>query len=147
MINVSDITKALVVQLESYADIKNLKPTIERGEYVNNDPDVTPWIGVYRSVSDYVPRTLGNHLASFQNTTKIRILAQDASFKSGGDCENRIEDLATKILECVISDKTIGGTVDMVNSLNVEYMYNETDRESLYYQTAVITVEVEVSTG
>ncbi len=147
MINFSEITRALVTQLENYEDVINLSPVIERGEYVNVDPDRTLWIGVYRSKANYTPRTLGRSISSFQNVSSIEILVQESSMLSGADCEDRLEDAVRRVLDGVLSDMTIGGTVDMVNDFEIEYLYNETVIESVYFQAAVITVSVEVVTG
>jgi len=45
------------------------------------------------------------------------------------------------------SNPTIGGNVDVIEGMVVEYSYNETESESLFFQQAIITLTTEVQTG
>lgn len=147
-INISTISKALQSQLQSDAGVQSfLQGDIVRGEYINEDPNNTPWVGVYRGAVRYVPRTLGINAKNWEPSPNMRIVVQDTDMLSPDNCEDLLEEHVKLIIDAVFADRTIGGTVDIIKEVNVEYLYNETDRESLYFQTAIITLDLEVATA
>lgn len=144
MINFATITRALAVQLESTQSVRDiLKSDIVRGGYINVNPSLCPWLGVYRRKIDYSPRTLGP-VESWDATPQINVIIQAVSYKSGDDCEDLLESYIEKIVDAIWADPTIGNTVDMITGFSVEYGYNETDLDSLYFQSAIITLDLEV---
>jgi len=148
MINLSIITKALQDQLNSNVDVKeflNGKEVI-RGEVINMDVNETPWVGVYRGNVKYEPRTLGS-MNNWEASPSIRVIVQASHLSSAEQCEIDLEGYVQKILDAVIDDTTIGGTVDMINSYDVEVGYIETDRSTVHFQGASITFNMEVSTS
>ena len=142
MFNIHNVVEALVDQLNSDIDVYNIAKA-KGGEYINNDVNQAPWIGVYRGSVEYSPRALGYN--NWEVAHSIRVVAQEKSLITGSDCEQKLEDLVQKIITAVSSDKTIGNTVDMCNSIGVEYGFIETDRSSVYFQSAVITINLEVA--
>ena len=148
MINYAAITAALAAQLLASSGVSALLKvqTIERGGFVNVDADQCPWVGVYRGAVKFEPRTLGS-INNWEAFPTIRILAQAASYQSGSDCEDRLEALVKACHEAVLSDTTIGGTVDMVTGFTVDYSYREDERETVHYQQAMITLQIEVRTS
>lgn len=148
MINVSNVTQALKTILNDNVNIKEfLKGEVVVGEFVNADPNQAPWIGIYRGDVRYEPRTLGRGSDEWQATLSLRILVQNTHLSSGEECEKGLEGYVKHVLDAVWSDPTISNTVDMVNGFNIEYTYSEIDRRSLHFQSAVITVELEVKTS
>ena len=121
--------------------------TIERCIELNQNRNVTPWIGVYQGKVDYDPRTLGKNGKSFTATLEPIIVVQISSLLSGADCADLLEDYVKKVLETVWENYTMNGTVDMLNSIAVKYTYIRTDIESMYYQEAEIVLNLEVATG
>ena len=147
MINIADITTALQAQLTADVTVSEfLASPIVRGGLINNDAGMTPWIGIYRGAVNYEPRTLGRGLSTYEAYPSVRIIVQETSMDSGEDCENLLEGRVKSVLDAVLADPTIGGTVDMVTGFGVEYGYVETDRETLYFQSAIITISLEVAT-
>ncbi len=148
MINYSTITTALAAQLKADASISETikEKYIERGGTINEKPDRAPWIGIYRSKLNHDPRTLGS-MNNWESTGQIRIAVQQVDMKSGMDCEDRLEALVQDVLNAIIADTTIGGTVDMVNKFAIDYRYLESDRKTLYFQMAIITMDFEVATS
>lgn len=147
-INVGAIAKALQLQIQNDFEVSSfLKSEVVRGDYINEDPNNTPWIGVYRGTVRYVPRTLGVSARNWEPSPEIRVVIQDTNFISAENCEDALEEHIKLVIDAIFKDTTIGGTVDMINEINVEYLYNETDRESTYFQTAIITLKLEVATA
>lgn len=141
--NYSDITKAIQALLESDPGVQGfLNRPIERESVVNFDPNQTPWIGVYKGAVNYSPRTIGYN--SFEAEVLPRIIVQAASLRDGDDCSTRLDEYVQLVLDAIRADRTLGGTVDMITGYNVEYGYTETERTSVAFQSAIITITAEV---
>ena len=138
--NITAITTALQEQLQSnqYVALFLNNQSVGRDEPINEDPNRVPWVCVYKGSIAYDPRTLGYN--SFEADIAIRVLVQATSLKSGEDCSTLIDDYVQKIVAAIRSDKTIGGTVDIITSIAVEFSYTETDRTTLFFQMAEITI-------
>lgn len=148
MINVSTITAALKTLLDNNAAIAAwpLSMPVVRGDYINEDAGLTPWVGIYRGDVSMEPRTLGMTSGNMEATASIRIVVQQASADSASACEGILEGRVQNVLSAIMADTTIGGTVDMVNRFKISYGYVETQSTTLYFQTAIIEIEVEVAT-
>jgi len=147
MINYATISSALQAQLLADATVAGLLKVarIERGGFMNVDADNTPWVGVYRGGISYAPRTLGSD-QNWEATPNIRVIAQTSDLKSGERCEDSLEALVKAINDAILTDTTIGGTVDIVTGFDVEYSYREDERTSVHFQQAIITIGMEVAT-
>lgn len=148
MINYSTITTALAAQLKADATVSQTikEKYIERGGPVNEKPDRAPWIGVYRSKITHDPRTLGR-VTNWESKGSIRICVQAVDMTSGKECEDRLELLVKAVIDAILADTTIGGTVDIVTKFSIDYRYLEAERRTLYFQMAVITMDFEVATS
>jgi len=151
MINVSTITQSLQTTLRASATLAAhgfTSNTILRGEYVNMDPDRTPWLGIYRTKVGYDPRALGRgNNCAWQGTVTIRLLIQASHLQGGDDCEDRLEGYIKDVLDAVWADPTWVDVVDMVTGIDVEYSYKERDTATIYFQWAMVTITAEVATG
>lgn len=145
MINAADITKSIVVILENHPDFQDV--IITRSDFVNEQAERTPWIGVYRTAVEYDPATLGHHSESWQGIISVTLLVQENSLDSGAHCESKLESLLNKTLDVLWSDPTFKASIEMVTKFRVSYLYNETEEESMYFQTAKIDITGEVRTG
>lgn len=141
MFNFHEIMNAFTAQLNASIDVSNITEAVS-GEYVNEDVNEAPWLGVYRGKVSYEPRTLG--YKSFEATLVIKVIAQASSIDNAPDCEQALEDLVQKTINAITSDTSIAGTVDMLNSFEVDYGFIETERDSMYFQSAIISFELEV---
>jgi len=148
MINVSDITKALKTQLENDSNlVSNSIKNIKRSEYVNYDPDLCPWVGIYKDSSDTEPASLGKNSTSWKSKINFSVLVQSSDLGSGEDCEDKLDKYIKLVKDAIWSDATIGGTVDMITGFTVEYSYELTDESTMHFQWATIKVIVEARTG
>lgn len=146
MLNQSDVTKEIVSILKNDPDVAAIGATIDRGAYINVDPRKI-WIGVYKGATDYAPSTLGRSAKTFNTNIKPRVIAQAVSFKSGEDCEDILDERVKYILDALWSTKNLNNVVDIIKGFSVEYSYNETERETVYFQNAVITIDAEARNG
>lgn len=147
MINFNNITKALESILNNNIDVLEFmnKRKVVVGEVINYDINVTPWIGIYRGEVKYEPRTLGS-TNNWEGYPSIRVIVQAVDLESAYNCEEKLEGYVKKIIDAVLDDTTLGGTVDMVTDFKVEQGYIETENASTHFQGASITINMEVAT-
>ena len=147
MIDLSIITKALQDQLNSNIGVIEFlrNSTVIRGEFINDDPNQTPWAGIYRGKVTYEPRTLGS-MNNWEAKPTVRIIIQASDLRSAEDCETALEGYVKTVMDAIIEDTTIGGTVDIITGFDVEVGYIETDRSNMHFQGASITLHLEVAT-
>jgi hypothetical protein len=145
MINVADITESLKTVLSEAPTLSDVK-AVERGEYVNKDAARTPWVGVYRTNAEYEPRALGNHSKSWGAKITIKLVLQVYN-ANGEKAEDELEDLLHRVMAVVFGDLTIRQNVSMLNSVKIQYSYDETDSDTMDYQWAFITLIYEARTG
>jgi len=141
MINSYTVSKALFDQISDYQAVKDLDPILCHGEFVGVDPSRTPWIGVFRDNMRLEPYSLGHN--QWKHFLTLKVVVQAASLDSGEDCMKLLDEAVKETNAAILSDLTFGGAVLMTTLSNVEFNYVESDRESLYYQSAIITVNCE----
>lgn len=146
LLNTASVTAALVTLISEHPDVMGRFKTIERGEYINKDPAITPWCGVYRTTVSYEPKQLGHHAQTWKSLLTIKLVVQ-AHAGTGQQAEDDLEDAVQRVMTAVLSDLTIGNTVEMLKTLNIEYSYDETQSETLDYQWAFVTLVYETRTG
>ncbi len=136
-VNVADITKKLLIQVGQWPQIADKKAVVERSEPPNQNSNRTPWIGLYRSGVTTVPRTIGVRSGYRQQRVSLIILVQDGSFVSGEDCEEKLEYMVQQVTSALLSDESLGGTVDVLEDLQVVYEDYRQDGAA-FLQTATI---------
>lgn len=144
MINVAEIAKATVEVLKAWPALSDVK-AFERCEYVNVDADRLPWIGVYRGTVDYDPHTMGPGSRSWRAVLQQRIAIQEVD-KRGERAEDKLEQRIQQVLEALIANLNLNGTVDIITSFRREPGYVETDRDTMYFQSDEIIITAEVRT-
>jgi hypothetical protein len=145
MILTTDITKAIVA---AFTDDPAFNAwTIGRSEYVNEDHAMTPWLGVYRQEMDYSPETLGEGPDYWTAVITVRLIVQAANLAGGEQCEDDLEGYVKDVLTKILADTTLSNTIDMVNDIKISYSYIAEDEETVYFQAALITLTLEVSTS
>ena len=145
MIKANDITKALIEAFDNDSGFNGF--TLERSEYVNENPSLCPWLGVYRAGMDYQPETLGLGEDHWTGLFTVNIVVQAANMASGEESEDDLESYVELVISKVFADTSIGAIVDMVNSVKVTYSYKAEDETSMYFQSAIIEMIMEVSTS
>lgn len=148
MIKFNTITNAVRDRLLADQGVYDLLETSENiyiGEYINVNPGNTPWIGIYRESSSHRPELLGAGV-DWKMEGGFKLVVQETSDESGEDCEIRLENLIDKVVSAMFADKTLGGVIDSLNALDIEYGYIETEMDSIYFQSAILSFNFEVQT-
>ncbi len=143
MINVSTITKEIKEWFEDGVALAGV--TVVRSEFANEDPGIASngWIGVYRRSVDYDPRNLGTAPDNYEGDVIIDIVVQKTHHGSGEQAEDALEELIKDVLDRLVQIPRTH--IDHFLDLLIEYTYLETDRATLYFQGAIITVTAVVS--
>ena len=148
-INVSDISKAVAELLRDDPALDVVK-NIERSEFINDNPDHAPWIGVYRTRVKYSPLQLGQHSASWLAEISIDVIVQDGSYDSGAAAENKLEILMRDVMRVFMDNLTLKNKVDQITGFEQEYIFRpdeDEDSDKFFFQTTILTIEAEVRTG
>lgn len=151
MLNFSEITEALEGQIESYlAGLASPSATryfVKRSEYINHNKDKTPWIGIYRGNLSYEPRSIGNSLCNWRAIPRVRVVVQGASTRSGEEAENHCENYTQEVLEAILSDYTIGGTVETITGFDIESTFDRESSKRTFFHMNIITVTLQAKSG
>lgn len=141
MIDVSLITKQIQQWLRDDEDLDGY--TVERSEPLNEDPGLAAngWICIYRREAEYEPKNLGHPTDNYAGELDFDVVVQKISLQSGSDAEDALEEAVLAVFERMISiPKTY---IDQITGLTVVYGYVESDRTTMYFQTAVMTFTAE----
>ena len=146
MINVAEITAALQTQLQDHVLLRDFKVSVQRGEYLNVDASLTPWVGIYKGNVEFDPRTLGRGAQNWSAQVHLDIVVQ-AHGDGGAAAEDKLGDAVQRVISAMLEDLTFRGTVEMVKKYTVEFTYQRTDTSTLDFQTAIISVQAELRAG
>jgi hypothetical protein len=147
-VNVSDVSKGLMAMLSEDSTMANMSPKISRSEVINEIPGMCPWLGIYRAMVRFEPRTVGvgQMGGSMLQLIDMIVVAQQSDGTSGEQCEDRLEELIASLCSVLLSDTTVRGTVHTLREMSISYDdYKLSGTE--FMQTAVLraTYETRVS--
>jgi hypothetical protein len=134
-VNIAKITESIVKILMN--DGRLDQAVIERDAELNEIPGRCPWIGVYRMGVSYPQRTLGLGAGFRGQRVELAIFMQQSDATSGEECGERLEALIVDVLSVLLSDPTLGGSVDTIDNFEVRYLDYARD-DAGYFQTAAV---------
>ena len=136
--SISAVSQAVVDQLTLWDALTDMAVKVSRSERVPDDPSQAPWVGVYRVGVNYgdAPRVLGFGSGYRRFTASYAVVVQESDQSSGAECEDRIERVLREVTSALLSDPSLRGTVDVLESFSVEYEFVPTN--SGYFQQAVL---------
>lgn len=137
--DVFKIIAALQSMLQNYAPLAAMSNlSIVRGEEVNVDPEKAPWIGIYPALGDYRSRVLGLGAGFRDQREGIIVVVQQQSRTSGQNCQDKLGDLLVNVVNSILSDPSIGGTVSNLEDLRVLHAEPKTQGSQASFQSSVI---------
>lgn len=143
MINVATIMEQMLQWLRSDPELRGY--VVSRSEPVNEDAKVAVngWVGLYRRTVDYDPRNLGTPPNNYEADLMFVALVQRAHLRSGKDCEDALEESVRKVLRRMVQVPRTH--IDTFTDLSVDYTYIESDRTTMFFQGALLTLTARVS--
>lgn len=101
------------------------------------------WIGLYVDDVNYVPRAAGAGLRNWNYTPVYRIIVQHSDMQDAGLAFSKLEDLVKVVLDVVMDNRTLGGQVDTLMSVHVQYDFLEKDAKTMHFAAALVTLTFE----
>jgi hypothetical protein len=144
--NVASIAASIQDLLQKWPGLQDV--TITRGEFVNQNPDSAPWIGIYPLGIQYPIRSLGlgSGFRKQQISFAVVTQAQTAPSDDGGaSCMDALEDLNQKVISCILSNDSLGGFVTALDNFSVQYASAKTQADDPNFQSSIITFTGEKS--
>jgi hypothetical protein len=135
----SAVLDKLRTMLLAWTPLIETEARVDVGEEVNVDPDKAPWIGIYSIKAVYPIRTLGFGNGFRQQREGIAVVVQNVSRTSGKECRKQLGSLQKVVIDCILSDTSIGGTMDVVDDFQVSYATVASQGKQVSFQSAVIT--------
>ena len=143
MIWPNSVMHALYTALSSDSVLVSSGVTVELDEVFNSDPNRTPWVGVYFGEVAIEPRR-SNVSRPWLAAYSLLVYAPDHSHAGGQDAKDRVNRLLTPVLTAINSDKTLGGTVNIVNGLVVTPFQRNLEEDDWFFTDEIlITAEVD----
>lgn len=145
-VNAASVSKAIVSLLSEDNDIAASGASVSRSDVINETPSLCPWIGVYRALVQFEPRTLGAGSGAMVQLVDMVVVVQQSDGTSGEQCEDRLESLISSVCSVLLSDTSAKGTVHAMREMSVSYEDYKLAGDN-FMQTAVIraTYETRVS--
>ena len=137
-VNVATVQAALGELLKTNAALMDMTAlSIEHGEAILDDENKCPWIGVYCVGVTYELRTLGFGAGMRYQRMQFWLVCKEQSPNSGSDCTTKLETLVQAVNSAVLSDTSLGGTVDTLEDFRTDYPAWGKTAGGVYLQTAV----------
>ncbi|CAB4165480.1 hypothetical protein UFOVP820_54 [uncultured Caudovirales phage] len=141
-VNPADVSRALSELLLEDNNLSAQGIALVRSDVINETPSMCPWVGVYRSLVQFQPRTIGAGSGAMNQLIDMLIVAQHSDGTSGEECEERLESLLADICSVVLSDTTVKGTVHALREMSITYDDYRLAGEQ-FMQTAVVRATYE----
>lgn len=142
MLEINTPLTKLKEQLEDKSVLVDFGFTISQGEIVNENPNHAPWLGIYTQKVSHNTETIGTTLKRWKGDITLILVVQATHLRSGAECYALLEKYVKEVVTSVLSDTTFGDSIDLVESLDVDYSYNRSDESTLHFQEAYITLKV-----
>lgn len=138
--DVSEITRAIEAMLLEHPQIGNLGTAIERSAEPPEQPGTEGWIGIFKTGIEYPSRTLGMGSGFRQQRIGIALHVLMSHYGSGAECEESLELLLQRVISCLLSDTSLRGLVDVLDS-DMKILYPSFERfENIWVQAANVFI-------
>lgn len=140
------ILERLVDQIAQFPDVMDRGVRVEHSERLPEDPSLCPWVGIYEERNDYEsgPRVLGFGTGYRRGQHTFAVVMMVANASSGRECKREMSLLKRGVVEALLSDPNVGGLVDALAQVSVEYEFLPT--QSGFIQQAVMRLTATANT-
>lgn len=145
-------TAARALEAAILADADFAGSVVERDEFVNEDQDraAVLWVGIYRKGVTYLPLTLAAGADQRYDVSPLQlfVVLQTVDYDSGEACGDKMEAHIKNFIDLLLGNDSLTGTVEQIKKIDIEYGYDPRSKKGeLYWQTAYITLDLEVANG
>lgn len=141
------IIEKIVEQLSRWHELLDAGAEISHSERIPEDPARCPWVGIYQIRSDYQanPRVLGMGSGYRRGQHTFAAVMMQANADSGRECKRDLERLVRSVTSALLTDPTLGGLVDIMETFAVDYEFLPTS--SGFIQQAILRFTVTGNTS
>jgi hypothetical protein len=137
-VNVAEVQAGLGELLKNWPALMDMTSlTIQHGERIADSETQCPWLGVYCVGVTYDIRTLGMGAGMRYQRMQFWIVCVEQSPNSGSECTQKLEALVQSANSAVLSDTSLGGTVQTIEEFRTDYPAWGKTAGGVYVQTAV----------
>lgn len=111
MINVNSSTHAFYTLVSSNQTVVNSGIVVCKNNYINSDPNLTPWVGIYDMGETGDPARMGIGAKNWNGNYQIDVVIQEQAFDNAEDVKNRLNDLKNLIFSVVNCNHSLENTV------------------------------------
>ena len=146
MIYQNSVTNAIYTILSSDTIVTDINPQIRVNGLLNQDPNLTPWIGIYSApvlVEPIRSQRPNPWVITFR--PQIYVQGYNRSFyghNTYNDLDNTTNRVTLALDTAFATDRTLMGTVDIINEVTLD-TYNLDLDNSSQIMTYVITINAE----
>lgn len=144
--NFFNVAAKLRDALQAYSPLTSLLATASKeipiNAYLPQDANRAPWVGVYLESAEIVPHTVPS---GYKASPVLRVVAMSSDMRSAESCMERLQEMVEHITTAITERPKLGGAVDMIAGLGVDYTYIGEEQEGGFMQVAVINIRAEVS--
>jgi hypothetical protein len=142
MIHVNSITNSLFLLVASDSTLVNSAVKVETLVPFNDKPTLTPWVGVYDGDFTLEPFTIGGN-QPWKAQLELNIFVQTMNDRDAVTANNQLFELQNQVMSIVNSNKTLGGTVEMITELSSKPFQRDMDTSWRCYANQ-ITIKANV---
>lgn len=136
MIHVNSITAALLGVLAGDPVLVSSDFTLQEGEALNRDLNMTPWVGIYPGHLEIEPHTLGG-LQPWEGRMELFLYVQEGSHRSGQEATRLLGQAQSEVLRLINQNKTLGGSVQMISGMEIAPFQRELEDDSWLFTNEI----------
>lgn len=143
MIHVNSIAHAAYTMLSSDSTLVSSDFKVDLDQVFNTDPNRTPWVGVYTDEIDFQPMRVAPGGKPWDAHVAVEIYVQEISLGGSYNANDLLNRAMFPVLSAVNSNLTLGGTVLVIESIDVApFQRNILEEDNIF--TNVITLNTVV---
>jgi len=140
---VNSVSHSLYTTISSNATLVSSDVFVTLNEPFNTDPNKTPWVGVYFGDITLEPFRI-SQCDPWQAFYTMRVFVQGTSIDDGQSAHDELDRTLTEVITAINSNRTLDGTVRIVNGITVEPFQRDIDEEQwMFTNELIVQAEVE----
>jgi hypothetical protein len=139
-IDVSDVTSACETLLKNSPLVGEDGYDVDVAEAPPENLGEKGWVGIYRTRMQCPSRTLGAGAGHRNQRIEMAFMVRESDGTSGKECQARLDLLVKRVLSVLLTDASFGGTVTMLDEVEVQYNDYTKGDTGIFLQQALIFI-------